>query len=170
MYSFVRTVLDPSVLDKPFILCRPTSPLSFTQRLDKVLTRTGQPPKAQYPEHPAVQPKKLKQPIYKTPIIPPANYGHVKGGLAQGLQSGTGGNETLGESGLVPQSVLMLRWEGEEEMNGSEYPAPLKEELKEKKVPLPPPVPHAAIGSGSGSGSGSGGGVPGQKQEKKIPK
>lgn len=34
----------------------------------------------------------------------------------QGLQGGTGGQESLAELGLVPQSLLMIKWD-EEEMN-----------------------------------------------------
>lgn len=34
-----------------------------------------------------------------------------------GLTGGTGGKETLAELGLVPQSVLLVKWE-DESMNG----------------------------------------------------
>lgn len=46
-----------------------------------------------------------------------ANYGLVKGSAAAGMSGGTGGRETLSELGLVPQSVLLVRWE-DEGMNG----------------------------------------------------
>lgn len=51
-------------------------------------------------------------------------------------------------------------------MNASGYPAPLKGELQERRVPLPPAVPVTSVGEGSSQGAA----VPGQKQEKKIPK
>lgn len=71
----------------------------------------------QYPEHP-LPPTLTKKPNpHKTSIIPPANYGFVRGGSAAGLQGGTGGVETLNDLGLVPQSVLLVRWE-DEAMNG----------------------------------------------------
>ena len=59
-----------------------------------------------------------KSNLQKTSIIPPANYGAVRGSVAPGLQGGTGGKETLSELGLVPQSVLLIKWE-DETMNGS---------------------------------------------------
>lgn len=46
-----------------------------------------------------------------------ANYGLVKGSAAPGLTGGTGGKETLNEIGLVPQSVLLIRW-ADETWNG----------------------------------------------------
>lgn len=110
MYAFVRSALDSSVSGKPFKLCE-HSESSATE----LLTRSGQPPRTQYPERP-VQSKKPLNP-YRSNIVPPANYGPVHGSTVQGLQGGTGGNETLNELGLVPQSVLLVKWD-EEDMNG----------------------------------------------------
>jgi len=60
----------------------------------------------------------VKKPnLNRTTIIPPANYGPIRGSLTAGLQSGTGGKESLNELGLVPQSVLLVIWE-DEAMNG----------------------------------------------------
>lgn len=85
-------------------------------RLTPLTHSAGQPPRFSYPEKPAPGPKKPANP-YKTHIVAPANYGPVRGGPTQGLMGGTGGKETLNELGLVPQSVLLVKWE-EEEMNG----------------------------------------------------
>ena len=41
----------------------------------------------------------------------------MRGGPTAGLMGGTGGNESLNDLGLVPQSVLMVKWE-DEAMNG----------------------------------------------------
>ncbi len=41
----------------------------------------------------------------------------VKGSTSAQLQGGTGGKESLNTLGLVPQSVLHVRWE-DESMNG----------------------------------------------------
>jgi tether containing UBX domain for GLUT4 len=41
----------------------------------------------------------------------------VRGGPTAGLMGGTGGKESLNDLGLVPQSVLMVKWE-DESMNG----------------------------------------------------
>ncbi|ORY35445.1 hypothetical protein BCR39DRAFT_509777 [Naematelia encephala] len=120
VYAFVRSALSPEVASKPFLL--------------------WQPPRTQYPEHPI--PVKKKPNAYKTSIIPPANYGPVRGSLTQGLQNGTGGKETLHELGLVPQSVLLVKWD-DETMNASGYPAPILDSLKAKSIPLPPTVPKS---------------------------
>lgn len=53
----------------------------------------------------------------RTKITAPAGYGPIRGGPTQGLMGGTGGRETLNQLGLVPQSVLLVRWE-DEAMNG----------------------------------------------------
>jgi tether containing UBX domain for GLUT4 len=94
---------------------------------------------------------------------------------------GKGGKESLNDLGLVPQSVLMVKWD-DESMNGMStqnryrmelmvvtgYPAPLLDELMEKVVPLPAPevkegeVAKQPAAGGSGSGGSTG--------EKKIPK
>lgn len=76
----------------------------------------GQPPRFAYPEHPIPKPPTKKN-QYGKPIVTAANYGHIRGGPTAGLMGGTGGRETLGDLGLVPQSVLMLKWE-DETMNG----------------------------------------------------
>lgn len=94
VYAFVRSCLDETSQTKTFIL--------------------WQPPRNRYPEHPVPVSKKPNP--YKTNIIAPANYGAVRGGVVQGLQGGTGGQESLAELGLVPQSLLMVKWD-EEEMN-----------------------------------------------------
>lgn len=97
------------------------SPLPPLPVAEAMTNKAGQPPRSQYPEHPLPQPKKtpaqLAQLKNRTKIVPPANYGNPRGGLAPGLQGGTGGKETLSDLGLVPQSVLMIKF-GEEEMNG----------------------------------------------------
>ena len=127
---------------------------------------------------------------HKTSIIPPANYGFVRGGSAAGLQGGTGGVETLNDLGLVPQSVLLVRWE-DEAMNGkysaflvgvgkvvekliggmdiiaSSYPAPLLPELMERSVPLPAAVPKEEREKEKEKAEGK---KPGTGGEKKIPK
>ncbi|WVF72702.1 hypothetical protein IAT40_007520 [Kwoniella sp. CBS 6097] len=159
VYAFVRTVLRDEVREKPFIL--------------------WQPPRTKYPEHltqPAAgsKPTTKSTPSYaKASIIPPANYGFVRGSVVQGLQGGTGGKESLFDLGLVPQSVLMIKFDGDE-MNTSSYPAPIRDELKAHSEPLPAAIPKeaskssaAAAGnqaSASGQGAGTGTG------EKKIPK
>ena len=90
--------------------------------------------------------------------------------MASATQGGTGGKETLFQLGLVPQSVLLVKWDSADEaMNASGFPAPLKEELRTKSVPLPPAQvkePPAAGGSGAGGAGGAGGAA----KEKKIPK
>ena len=75
---------------------------------------TGQPPRTQYPERPIPQPKKNPN---RSTVITPANYGPIRGSTTPGLQGGTGGAETLNDLGLVPQSVLLVKWE-DEGMNG----------------------------------------------------
>jgi len=77
----------------------------------------GQPPRTQYPERPLPTPVKKPNP-HRSTVIPPANYGPVRGAQAAGLQNGTGGKESLNELGLVPQSVLLVKWE-DEAMNGA---------------------------------------------------
>ncbi|EIW67371.1 hypothetical protein TREMEDRAFT_33971, partial [Tremella mesenterica DSM 1558] len=141
VYQFVRSALIPEVISKSFIL--------------------WQPPRTQYPEHPTPAPP--KKTTSRTTIIPPANYGPVRGSAVPGLQAGTGGKESLNELGLVPQSVLYVKWE-DESMNASGYKAPLLSTLLEKMVPLPSAAPKeqsAPKSNTSGSGSGEG---------KKIPK
>lgn len=125
VYAFVRSTLDPSASAKPFVL--------------------WQPPRYQYPETPPEPPTKKPNP-HKTSIIPPAQYGHVKGSATPGLQGGQGGSESLNELGLVPQSVLLVRWE-DEAMNASGQQAPLLPHLLDKIVPLPIPGPKEATKS-----------------------
>ncbi|GFZ49410.1 hypothetical protein JCM24511_07530 [Saitozyma sp. JCM 24511] len=149
VYAFVRSALIAEASSKTFVL--------------------WQPPRFSYPEKPAPGPKKPANP-YKTHIVAPANYGPVRGGPTQGLMGGTGGKETLNELGLVPQSVLLVKWE-EEEMNATGYPAPLLPELIQRSEPLPAPAPKAEQQSASGSTpSGSGAATPAAAGEKKIPK
>lgn len=88
-----------------------------------VTETAGQPPRFTYPERPPPQAAGagVKKPIAaqsKTRIVAPAGYGPIRGGPTQGLMGGTGGRETLNELGLVPQSVLLVRWE-EDAMNGA---------------------------------------------------
>jgi len=73
----------------------------------------------------------------------------------------------LSELGLVPQSLLLLKWE-EEEMNGSGVAAPLREDLRAKSVPMPPPQTKEEKAAEGGNGGAAGGGE--AKKEKKIPK
>lgn len=129
----------------------------------------GQPPRSQYPEHPVPLAKKAKpiNPLNTTKIVTPANYGPVKGSSNVAFQGGTGRNETLSELGLVPQSLLLLKWE-EEEMNGSGVAAPLREDLRAKSVPMPPPQTKEEKAAEGGNGGAAGGGE--AKKEKKIPK
>ncbi|WWD02426.1 hypothetical protein V865_000465 [Kwoniella europaea PYCC6329] len=160
VYEFIRTALIEEVINKPFILY--------------------QPPRTKYPEHPiptpssSTQSKTKPKPTYaKSSIITPANYGPVKGGTLQGLQGGTGGTETLYELGLVPQSVLLVKWEDDEAMNASSYPAPIQDHLKAKSQPLPPSVPKS---ESNPSNQQKGNTIPGPGQvstgagEKKVPK
>ena len=91
----------------------------------------------------------------------------MKGSSNVAFQGGTGRDETLAELGLVPQSLLLLKWE-DEDMNRSETVAPLKEDLRAKSVPMPPPQTKEEKVAASGSGTGTGGGE--VKKEKKIPK
>ncbi|WVQ74804.1 hypothetical protein IAR50_004410 [Cryptococcus sp. DSM 104548] len=149
VYDFVRSTLAPSALTKPFILY--------------------QPPRTLFPEHPPPEQRPAKKPInplMKSSIVTPAGYGSIRGGPVPGLQGGKGGKETLAELGLVPQSLLVVRWD-DGDMNASSYPAPVKDELKKKSEPLPPPAPKqpdgpAPAASGTSSETPSG--------EKKIPK
>ncbi|WVN90188.1 uncharacterized protein L203_105424 [Cryptococcus depauperatus CBS 7841] len=153
VYAFVRSCLSDEAQSKPFVL--------------------WQPPRTKYPEHPPAKAnlKSSQRNAYRTTIIPSANYGAIRGGPVQGLQGGTGGQETLGDLGLVPQSVLLVKWD-DVEMNSSSYAAPLKFELKQKSEPLPPSTIKDSSSPNSGSantvsdaiGTGQ---VPG---EKKIPK
>jgi tether containing UBX domain for GLUT4 len=86
-----------------------------------MLTKSlGQPPRTQYPEHPIPQPKKTQAQLNQfkaSRIVPPANYGNPRGGIPSGMQGGTGGKESLSDLGLVPQSVLMIRFQ-DDAMNG----------------------------------------------------
>ncbi|OCF37845.1 hypothetical protein I316_00069 [Kwoniella heveanensis BCC8398] len=149
------TALRDEVREKPFIL--------------------WQPPRTRYPEHPTPPPAGSKPtkstPSYaKTSIIPPANYGFVRGGVVQGLQGGTGGKESLFDLGLVPQSVLMVKFD-EDDMNASAYPAPIRDDLKAHSEPLPAIVPREAPKSQPSSTAGAGGQTSGAGAgEKKIPK
>ncbi|KAK4683788.1 hypothetical protein P7C73_g6440, partial [Tremellales sp. Uapishka_1] len=141
VYAFVRSTLNEGSSSKPFVLY--------------------QPPRSQYPEHPVP----VKKPVnpHKASIIPPANYGPVRGGSASQLQGGKGGKESLNELGLVPQSILLVRWE-DDEMNASGYPAPLLPELMATIVPLPSAVVKPPIPQGKAAGKKPADG------EKKIPK
>lgn len=105
----------------------------------------------------------------------------MKGSATPGLQGGQGGSESLNELGLVPQSVLLVRWE-DEAMNGelqrrgkgladrirlvaSGQQAPLLSHLLDKIVPLPIPGPKEATKSPDVKTE-----APKPSAEKKIPK
>ncbi|KAL1408721.1 hypothetical protein Q8F55_005534 [Vanrija albida] len=125
VYDFIRLSLSPAALEKTFTLY--------------------QPPRTLYPEKPPPpDPKKAKpvNPLMKAHIVPPANYGHVRGGVVSGLQGGTGGKESLSDLGLVPQSVLLVHWD-DAAMNASTFPAPLADHLKANVAPLPAPAVKA---------------------------
>lgn len=96
MYAFVRESLAPTVREKSFTLY--------------------QPPRTMFPEKPVPAPvqKKHPNPAMKARVITPANYGPQRGLSTQG---GTGGNESLSQLGLVPQSVLLVKWD-DGDMNG----------------------------------------------------
>lgn len=96
MYAFVRESLSPDAAQNTFTLY--------------------QPPRTVFPEAPVPAPptKKHINPAMKARIVSPANYGPQRGLSTQG---GTGGKESLAELGLVPQSVLLVRWD-DADMNG----------------------------------------------------
>ncbi|WRT68296.1 uncharacterized protein IL334_005272 [Kwoniella shivajii] len=150
VYDFVRTTLSEDVINKPFVLY--------------------QPPKTKYPEHPipSISTSK-KSNLGKNPIIPPANYGFVRGSTLQGLQGGTGNKETLNELGLVPQSVLLIKWD-DEDMNASTHSAPIKDHLKAQSQPLPPSMPKESQASTPQASESKPGSAPISTGEKKIPK
>ena len=58
----------------------------------------------------------------------------MRGGPTAGLMGGTGGNESLNDLGLVPQSVLMVKWE-DESMNGESFSL-LSSEKRERQKKL----------------------------------
>ncbi|BEJ12649.1 hypothetical protein CspHIS471_0211090 [Cutaneotrichosporon sp. HIS471] len=120
VYAFVRESLSPDVATKPFTFY--------------------QPPRTTFPERPVPQPPAPKHinPAMRSRVVQSHN-GPQRGPNAAGIQGGSGGKESLSELGLVPQSVLLVRWE-DAAMNSSDYPAPLKDELRAKAAPLPPPV------------------------------
>lgn len=97
MYAFVRESLGADVREKTFTLY--------------------QPPRTMFPEKPVPQPpqKKHINPAMKARVIAPASYGPQRGLSTQG---GTGGNESLSQLGLVPQSVLLVKWD-DVDMNGT---------------------------------------------------
>lgn len=97
MYAFVRESLGPAARERGFTLY--------------------QPPRTMFPEKPVPAPpaKKHINPAMKARVIAPASYGPQRGLSTQG---GTGGSESLSQLGLVPQSVLLVRWDGAE-MNGA---------------------------------------------------
>lgn len=102
----MRSALNETARAKPFVLCESLGATPLT---------TDQPPRLHFPEHPVSQPKKKGTPYKANAPIAPANYGPVRG--AATTTGGTGGSETLLELGLVPQSVLLVRFE-DDEMNG----------------------------------------------------
>jgi len=68
-----------------------------------------------FPEKPApVDPKskakKHPNPAMKPHIVAPAGYA-ARGGVAASMVGGTGGNESLAQLGLVPQSMLLIKWD-----------------------------------------------------------
>lgn len=97
MYAFVRESLAPSARERGFTLY--------------------QPPRTMFPEKPVPAPaaaKKHPNPAMKARVIAPASYGPQRGLSTQG---GTGGGESLAQLGLVPQSMLLVRWD-DADMNG----------------------------------------------------
>jgi tether containing UBX domain for GLUT4 len=67
-----------------------------------------------FPESPVAAPAAAKphpNPAMKARIVQPA------GGRTSSLQGGTGGTESLAQLGLVPQSVLLIKW-AEADLNG----------------------------------------------------
>jgi tether containing UBX domain for GLUT4 len=98
VYAFVRESLAPSAAGKEFTLY--------------------QPPRTLFPENPAPVDPKAKSsaahpnPAMRSRVVTPAGYNRTAG-----LQGGTGGAETLTQLGLVPQSMLLIRWE-DAAMNG----------------------------------------------------
>ncbi|KAG7562842.1 hypothetical protein FFLO_01671 [Filobasidium floriforme] len=77
--------------------------------------------------------------------------------------------QSLMELQLVPQSVLLVRFE-DDEMNRSDAKAPLLPELLQQAAPLPPPPDFNQMAAASGSTSQAGGSGTGKTGEKKIPK
>ncbi|GMK59157.1 hypothetical protein CspeluHIS016_0701720 [Cutaneotrichosporon spelunceum] len=150
VYAFVRESLSSVAASKPFTFY--------------------QPPRTTFPERPVPQPPAPKHvnPAMRSRVVQ-SQHGPQRGPNAAGIQGGSGGKESLSELGLVPQSVLLVRWE-DAAMNcecahassassattstsstsqleslakltsASEYPAPLKDELRAKAAPLPPPA------------------------------
>ncbi|KLT38604.1 hypothetical protein CC85DRAFT_289353 [Cutaneotrichosporon oleaginosum] len=120
VYAFVRESLSSDATAKPFTLY--------------------QPPRTTFPEHPVPQPPAPKHinPAMRARVVQP-QIGPQRGPNAAGIRGGSGGKESLSELGLVPQSVLLVRWE-DAMMNSSDYPAPLKDELRAQAAPLPPPA------------------------------
>jgi tether containing UBX domain for GLUT4 len=92
VYAFVRESLTPDAAAKPFTFY--------------------QPPRTTFPERPVPQPPAPKHinPAMRARVVQAQN-GPQRGPNAAGMQGGTGGKETLSELGLVPQSMLLVRWE-----------------------------------------------------------
>ncbi|KAI9637313.1 uncharacterized protein MKK02DRAFT_43236 [Dioszegia hungarica] len=163
VYAFVRTCLDSSASSKPFTLWQPPR---FTYPEHPPPPLPGQKPK---PNHTSTNPHKRPLPT-SSAVVTSANYGPVRGAPMPGLMGGTGGKETLGELGLVPQSVVMIRW-ADDDMNVTGYPAPLLPELRQKAEPLPTPGAHLAEQKKPEAAAGTKPGEKGdQPKEKKIPK
>lgn len=133
VYDFVRESLSASAREQVFTLY--------------------QPPRTLYPEKPVPVPAAPKHinPAMKAHVVQPAGYNS----RGTAMQGGTGGNESLSQLGLVPQSVLLLKWE-DASLNGtsarwtlrkpanravSDAPAPLTDELRAKAAPLPAAAP-----------------------------
>lgn len=82
-----------------------------------------QPPSRSFPEHPTLPP-------------PPKNKPRIP--LRPGEAKPTPKNPTLAELEMVPQSVLLVRFD-EDELNASDRPAPLQPSLLAHATPLPIP-------------------------------
>lgn len=102
MYAFVRESLSASAREQPFTLY--------------------QPPRTTFPERPpppSAAPAKRKNPndnpLMKTHIVAPAGYSRAAPNA--GMEGGKGGNESLNQLGLVPQSMLLIKWD-DAAMNG----------------------------------------------------
>ncbi|KAJ9123939.1 hypothetical protein QFC22_000730 [Naganishia vaughanmartiniae] len=119
-----------------------------------------QPPNIRFPEHPTVAPAtKKSRPLNQFNAKPPAP---VK--------------ETLLDLQLVPQSLLMVRFD-EDELNRSDRKAPLLPHLLQAATPLPaapdfdnPQTPIPPAKKSEAGGEGEGAGKPEPSKEKKIPK
>lgn len=100
----------------------------------------------------------------------------MKGASTRG---GTGGKESLSDLGLVPQSVLLVKWEDvawncESSHRGwlivaSGIAAPIRDELRAQAAPLPPSLPKEG-GDAPGQGQAARKKLTGSAGDVKMPK